>query len=110
MLVAGYDVQHVADELGVQRQAVHRWSEKHTFKSQLNDAVFRVYDAAIAELINSAEYASKELIRIIKDDKTPPRVKVSAINSLLNFATKAKEHYIQESSNNYIDIEVDSYE
>jgi hypothetical protein len=94
LLAAGYEIKEVSEKLGIGRKTIYEWKARPNFQKLLNKAVMLTYDAAIAELIGGAEFATSELIKIIKNDDTPSRVKVSAINTLLTYTTKAKESYL----------------
>lgn len=108
LLASGKGVKEVADELNVSCKIIYDWQKKPTFQKMLNDGVMATYDAAIATLISGCELASKELIDIIKDKDTPTKIKVNAINTLLNYATKAKDSYLNQQSDtiDIIDTEV----
>lgn len=112
MLVAGYEINEVAQAIGLTRVVVSRWKKEAKFQAQLDEAIFKVYDSAIAELIAGADYAAKELIKIIQDEETPVKVRVNAIQTLLSFATKAKDNYIRKTSDSYVDVNINgaSYE
>lgn len=96
LLAAGYSRDEVATKTGVSKSTINRWATEPDFKKMLRNAVTRVYDAAIAELVSGSRQAAKELKEIITDPDTPKRVKVSAIQVLLTTAAKVKESELEE--------------
>jgi hypothetical protein len=95
-LAAGSGDEEAAKAAGVTVRSVQNWKKLPNFKAMLRQAVITTYDAAIAELVNGAKDAAKELKEIINDPDTPKRVKVSAIATLLEVASKAKQAMLEE--------------
>ncbi|MCC5661827.1 hypothetical protein LC608_33760 [Nostoc sp. XA010] len=96
LLAAGYPREEVSARTGVSKSTINRWATEPDFKTMLRDAVVKVYDAAIAELVSGSRQAAQELKAIITDPDTPKRVKVSAIQVLLTTAAKAKDSVLEE--------------
>ncbi|HAG80472.1 MAG TPA: hypothetical protein DCL61_04700 [Cyanobacteria bacterium UBA12227] len=95
-LAAGSGDDEAAQAAGVTVRSIQNWKKQPNFKSMLRQAVIATYDAAIAELVDGAKDAAKELKGIITDPDTPKRVKVSAIATLLEVASKAKQTMLEE--------------
>jgi hypothetical protein len=95
-LAAGSGDEEAAQAAGVTVRSVQNWKKQPNFKSMLRQAVAATYDAAIAELVDGAKDAARELKEIITDPDTPKRVKVSAIATLLEIASKAKQTILEE--------------
>jgi hypothetical protein len=92
MLVAGYTFKEVASKTGVAVKTIERWRKLPTFKNLVQESQLKCFESAIAELVVESRKAAKELNLIIKDCDTPTRVKVSAISTLLTFASKIKDN------------------
>jgi transcriptional regulator with XRE-family HTH domain len=114
MLAAGCGRDEIAKELKVSLPTVNKWAEREDFKVTLRDALSRIFDAAISELMLSTQDAIKELNKLALDPDTPARTRVSAINTILTFTFKAKELQLEEriealekmvNNNEYIEIE-----
>lgn len=96
LLAAGYNKQEVASLTEINTRTLTRWEKEPTFKKMLKEAVAKTYDAAIAELVSGSREAARKLKNIIHDPDVPSRVKVTAIQVLLNNAAKAKEDLLEE--------------
>ena len=94
-LAAGASNVEAAAQAGVSLSCVEKWKARPDFQKNLKDAVSRVYDAAIAELVAGARDAAKELKRIISDPDVSDRVKVSAIQCLFATAEKCKQWQLE---------------
>lgn len=96
LLAAGYNKQEVASLTEINTRTLARWEKEPNFKKMLKNAVAKTYDAAIAELVAGSREAARKLKNIIDDPDVPSRVKVTAIQVLLNNAAKAKDDLIEE--------------
>ena len=76
--------------------AVKKWKQNSNFKRKLKDAIVKVYEAALAEVVLGAKDAIRELNFIITNPETSDRVKVTAIGTLLTHAANAKQLVIDE--------------
>lgn len=90
-LAAGDSNQQSADAAGVSLSALEKWKRDPEFKKQLREASNKIFDMAIAELCSGAVESAKELRRIIADDNVSDRVKISAIQILLNTAARSRD-------------------
>ena len=95
-LVAGYTHEEVSEKTGISTRTLTNWKTQPNFKTELKNAVSKVYDAAIAELVCGSQLAAKELKRIVSDPEVGDRVKIQAITTLLSHAGKSKEWQLQE--------------
>ena len=77
-------------------RTIERWKKRTDFQKLLRESVAKTFDATIAELVANSRMAAIELQKIILDEDTPRRVKVSAIQVLLTTAAKAKESLLEE--------------
>ena len=100
LLAAGYNLDEVAKQTGVTTRTISKWKTIENFDRLLKDAVSKVFDAAIAELVSGSREAAKELKLIIADADTPARVKVNAIQVMLSNASKAKDYMLEERLEN----------
>lgn len=91
LLAAGYSKQEVSTLTDIHIRTIIRWGKEPNFKKMLKEAVAKTYDSAIAELCSGAREAARKLKDIIDDPDVPSRVKVTAIQVLLNNAAKAKD-------------------
>jgi len=96
LLAAGYNLDEVAKQTGVTTRTISKWKTIENFDRLLKEAVSKVFDAAIAELVSGSREAAKELKLIIADADTPARVKVNAIQVMLSNASKAKDYMLEE--------------
>lgn len=96
LLAAGYNKQEVASLTEINTRTLTRWEKEPNFKKMLKEAVAKIYDAAIAELVSGSREAARQLKNIIHDPDVPSRVKVTAIQVLLNNAAKAKDDLLEE--------------
>ncbi len=96
LLAAGYNKQEVASLTEINTRTLARWEKEPNFKKMLKDAVAKTYDAAIAELVAGSREAARKLKDIINDPDVASRIKVTAIQVLLNNAAKAKEDILEQ--------------
>ena len=96
LLVAGYTQEEVASLTKIGLRTLSTWKREPNFKKMLKEAVAKTYDAAIAELVAGSRQAARKLKDIINDPDVPSRVKVTAIQVLLNNAAKAKDDLLEE--------------
>ena len=96
VLIAGGSVEAAAQAGEVSVAAIKKWKQHPTFKRKLKDAIVKVYDAALAEIVLGAKDAVRELNSIIINPETSDRVKVTAIGTLLTHAANAKQLVIDE--------------
>jgi len=94
--MAGYERKEVASLTNVPLRTLDRWKSSPNFSKLLKEGVRKTYDAAIAELVSGAVEAAQTLKSIISDSDVPSRVKVTAIQVLLNNASKAKDDLLEE--------------
>lgn len=104
LLAAGYNKQEVASRTEINTRTLARWEKEPNFKKKLKEAVAKTYDSTIAELVAGSREAAKKLKNIIDDPDVPSRVKVTAIQVLLNNAAKAKESLLEERLENLEDM------
>ncbi|HEY9676331.1 MAG TPA: hypothetical protein V6D11_33115, partial [Waterburya sp.] len=90
-LAAGDSNQEAALAAGVSLSCLEKWKQKPGFQRQLQMAVSRVFDAAIAELVSGARDAAIELKRIITEPEINDKTKVAAIRCLFSTAEKCKQ-------------------
>lgn len=111
LIVAGYSHRDVAIKLSVTQESISKWHQLTHFQEHKQKAIDTLYDAAMAELIDGAQEAIRELRYIINNRETPQRIKVSAITTLLNTISKHKERsYITPitSTNKNIDDKIEN--
>lgn len=96
LLAAGRTEKEVAAKTGVSARTISRWKTNKNFKSLLSSATAAVYDMAVAELVAGSQIAAQKLKEIIDDPEVPSKNKISAINVLLNHASKAKESLLEQ--------------
>lgn len=96
LLASGFPAETVAKSTGVSRRTIDRWSKHPEFNRLLRESVAKVFDIAIAELVNGSRQAAQELKNIISDPDVPSKTKVSAINVLLTNAARAKDSILEE--------------
>lgn len=96
LLAAGYTQEEVASLTKIGSRTISTWKREPNFKKMLKEAVAKTYDAAIAELVAGSRQAARKLKDIIDNPDVPSRVKVSAIQVLLNNAAKAKDDILEE--------------
>lgn len=96
LLAAGYPIETVAKSTGVTRQTITKWRKIPEFKRLLQESIAATFDIAIAELVIGSREAAQELKRIIADSDVPSKTKVSAINTLLNHAARAKDSILEQ--------------
>lgn len=92
LLIAGRSSKEVACELNVTQRTVDLWKSDPDFKNLLNESVSKCFQENIAELILHSQQAIFKLKAIIDDEAEPTRIKLIAIQTLLNHALKAKEY------------------
>jgi hypothetical protein len=100
LIAAGHSDVDVAEATGITTRTLQRWRKLPEFKKLTQSAVRECFDAGISELVSGVREAASELKRIIADDDTSSRVKISAITSLLTFASKSMDLHLQERVEN----------
>ncbi len=98
--MAGYEQKEVASLTNVTLRTLGRWRLSPTFSKLLREGVRKTYDAMIAELVCGAVEAARTLNSIISDPDVPARVKINAIQVLLNNAGRARDYLLEERLEN----------
>jgi ribosomal protein L11 len=107
LLISGYSARDVAVKINVTPETISKWQKNPLFAREKQKAINTLYNAAIAELTEGMQLACRELIDIIKDHDNLAKVRVSAINVLLNNVGKHKAGRYLDDSIKSSDLDVD---
>ena len=99
-LAAGKTLKVAAEKSGLTQPTISKLRDSPTGQKLIRQAVVQIYDASVAELSLGCMEAVTELRQIINDSEVSAKVKITAINTLLQFAAKAKDALIEERLEN----------
>jgi len=102
-LLAGASVPAAAEAAGCSKQAIYNWLEKPEFRTALNEAQSEAIVRLSRVLINLGTEAVDTLGRVLRDEKTPPAVRVRAAEIVISNLLSLRENV--EFENRLTDLE-----
>ena len=89
LVVAGHDHQAVADEIGVSKRTVRRWSREPAFQAALTTAREQLLNQVVEQLKVGALRAVAEIQNALGDEN--PQIRLRAADRLLSHTLRAVE-------------------
>ncbi len=96
ILVSGGSIEEAAQVADCTVGNIKKWKTRPDFKRAMQQAILKVYEASLSELVLGASRAAKELNAIIANPEGSDRVKVTAISTLFSNANVAKQLILDE--------------
>lgn len=85
------DVNTICKEMKISRATYYNYINNHLIKDRINQELTEMLKGTTMYLKSQLNKCSTELIKIIEDAKTPPQVKINAINSVFSNTLKLTE-------------------
>lgn len=85
------NIADICNNCKISKQTYYNYINKPQIKKILNQMRVEVLQNTTKKLQSNLQLCSDELIKIIKDEKTAPQVKINAINSVFNYCSKLTE-------------------
>jgi len=89
MLTAGRSTKEISVKLGVTQRCIELWKNDPDFASLLRESCTKAFEASHAELMLHTQKAVFELQNILDDPDTPTRLRLSAIQIMLQYGLKS---------------------
>ena len=84
-------ILEICSNCNISKQTYYNYINKPQIKKVLNQMRVEVLQNTTKKLQGNLQLCTDELIKIIKDNKTAPQVKINAINSVFNYCGKLTE-------------------
>lgn len=85
------DIKDICNNLNITRPTYYKYLKDDAIKNAITNQRIEIMQGATKNLQVNLSLCSDELIKIIKSDKTPPQIKINAINSVFNNCNKLTE-------------------
>ena len=85
------DVNDICKELNISRATYYNYINNSDIKDKINQELAEILNDTTKYLKRKLKRCSIELMSIIEDTKTPPQVKINAINSVFSNTLKLTE-------------------
>lgn len=85
------DVSTICNELNISRASYYNYINNEEIKKEINRQLAEILKDTTRYLKSKLNRCSIELMNIIESDKTPPQVKINAINSVFTNTLKLTE-------------------
>lgn len=85
------DVNDICKELNISRATYYNYINNSDIKDKINQELAEILNDTTKYLKSKLKRCSIELMSIIEDTKTPPQVKINAINSVFSNTLKLTE-------------------
>lgn len=84
-------IKEICKELDIKRATYYTYLNNELVRAEIDRIRADLLSNTMIYLQNNLKTCSDELIKIIKDDKTQPQIKINAINSVFNNCNKLTE-------------------
>ena len=94
MLTAGRSTKEISVELGVSQRTIDVWKSDPNFASLLRESSNKAFEASHAELMLHTQKAVFQLQQILDNPDTTTRIRLSAIQLMLQYGLKSTKDTI----------------
>lgn len=85
------NVKEICDKMGITKQTYYNYLNNENVKAQIDMIRASIITDTAIFLQSNLKTCSDKLMEMINDPKTPPHIKISAINSVFNNCSKLTE-------------------
>lgn len=96
LFAAGYSKKEILSTLKISERTLQHWFQKQPFRDTLNDAIGIVFRGVLSKAVTFASEGIDILIDISRDESTPTKYRIQAIQTIFDILLKSGANYTLE--------------